>query len=188
MTWQIGTEHNLYGKRIFNECVELSSAIVSLLPCRKSVIVDCGCGRGGLLTLLKQAGYRKLVGYDFTPKRVEVCRGFGLNVFEQDIHRIPLWNNAANCVVYEESLEYLDDEKYLSSLQEASRVLVRRGYLIIASLTFGSEQPDSKTGYERSLDQDKILSVLPNFVLRGTRQVLRSKKHICRILIMQKVM
>lgn len=189
MVWLIGVER--YPERalrieIFTECVEIYKKISFLIENKEATIVECGCGRGGLLSCLRDGGYTNIVGYDITPGRVEVCVKAGLNVLIHDISSIPLEDNSVDCIIYEEVLEYLEEEKFRSSLKEADRVLVKDGYLLIASVAFEPFRLAEGSNYERVMRECEIVDLLPGFEIIERSYLTRGKKYMPLLLVFKK--
>lgn len=62
--------------------------IVELGFNKEAIIVDAGCGTGGLLDFLHKNGYKHLNGFDIEKTAVEIAHSRGLVVFEGDIRNI----------------------------------------------------------------------------------------------------
>jgi 2-polyprenyl-3-methyl-5-hydroxy-6-metoxy-1,4-benzoquinol methylase len=52
---------------------------------KEVLILDAGCGTGGLLLKLQSAGYKNIQGFDFNDNAVEFSKSRGLNVQKLDI-------------------------------------------------------------------------------------------------------
>ncbi|OGH56098.1 MAG: hypothetical protein A3G34_12885 [Candidatus Lindowbacteria bacterium RIFCSPLOWO2_12_FULL_62_27] len=55
---------------------------------RSGLILDAGCGTGGLLAHLRRAGYMELRGIDISDDAIEMCRAKSLDVIQGDIREI----------------------------------------------------------------------------------------------------
>lgn len=60
--------------------------IAQLIPATASVL-DLGCGHGGLLTELRRAGARRLVGLEIDERAIVTCVGQGIDVIHADLNR-----------------------------------------------------------------------------------------------------
>jgi homoserine O-acetyltransferase/O-succinyltransferase len=61
-------------------------SIASLIPAGASVL-DLGCGTGGLLSLLRQRGHRRIVGVELDEQAVVTCVRRGLDVVQADLNK-----------------------------------------------------------------------------------------------------
>src|SRR4051812_42744699 len=58
----------------------LEKLIRQFFPQDRSIsVLDIGCGFGGLLHALKNAGYNNIAGVDRSPEQVQVAHGLGLD-------------------------------------------------------------------------------------------------------------
>jgi len=97
-----------------------------------SMIVDAGCGTGGLLLRLQQAGYR-VRGFDVSPYAVERSRRRGLQVdiasiAELRAHILPASLVAIICA---DVLYYLTATARVETLKSWHHLLIDRGNLIL---------------------------------------------------------
>jgi ubiquinone/menaquinone biosynthesis C-methylase UbiE len=107
--------------------------LAPLLPL-SARIVEYGCGYGRMMRLLKSAGYRNLVGFDFAPNMI--ARGarenpdLDLRLLERP--GIPCDDESIDAIVMSTVLCCLTDEQELEALiGEIRRVLKRNGVLYI---------------------------------------------------------
>src|SRR5947209_6961404 len=65
----------------------LKKLISSYLPQDKSLkLLDLGCGYGGILHFLREAGYDSIAGVDVSPEQVKLAHHLGfLDVYCQDV-------------------------------------------------------------------------------------------------------
>ena len=101
---------------------------------RNVAVLDLACGYGGLVSSLKQAGYRNVRGVDFSAEQVEAARREGLeNVECADIREFAA--NAArdrfDLVFLMDILEHLDKQDVFDLLDDLHRVLRPGGRLIL---------------------------------------------------------
>lgn len=66
------------------------NSIVELIPAGASIL-DAGCGTGGLLSLLKQRGYEKIMGVELDEENILTCIRRGLDVVQRDLNRGLKW-------------------------------------------------------------------------------------------------
>ena len=71
---------------IFHDPQRLNyQSIAELIPAQASVL-DLGCGTGGLLSLLRKRGHRRLVGVELGEQAVVTCVRRGLDVIQADLN------------------------------------------------------------------------------------------------------
>lgn len=97
-----------------------------------SQVVDLGCGRGIMLQLLKNAGV-KCYGVERFPQALEVCRGKGLKVIEDEVteHLRQLPPESVGGIFCSHLVEHFPPVVVIGLCREASRVLQPGGRLII---------------------------------------------------------
>ncbi len=95
-------------------------------------IIDAGCGTGGLLVRLGEAGYRAQ-GFDFSPLAVECCRGRGATAEVRSICDLEACVAAGSVSVFvcNDVLYHLSSQERLETLASWRRLLVARGKLIL---------------------------------------------------------
>lgn len=99
--------------------MEVAARIAALVPDRDSRILDLGCGGGGLLEALRQAGYRHLMGIDPDPlaiRRVEYL-GFGGQVASLSQLSAESMPQSLDLVVLSHVAEHLRDLSLLAKVQ-----------------------------------------------------------------------
>ena len=106
--------------------VGLHSLVYSSLCNQKinkdSVILDAGCGTGGLIHFLSKKGYQNLEGFDFSTDAINFChkRGFE-NCFQQDLNTWEpnkKYDVIVSCdVLYHKNV--LNDELIIQKFKEA---------------------------------------------------------------------
>jgi len=117
--------------------LDLNSEILSVMK-KAAVTADLGCGNGDLAALLIQKS-GKVIGVDRSTGMIEIARqnlsGISSEKIEfrlGELSFLPLRDEEADCVVINLVLHYLDDPA--RGIDEASRVLKRKGRLIIGDL------------------------------------------------------
>ncbi len=101
---------------------------------RDAVILDLGCGSGGLIHVARIAGYNNISGVDRSEQQVEKSRMLGVAGIQQrdliDTIRT-LQSNALDLVITLDVLEHLSKEAICRLCDEVHRVLKRGGRWII---------------------------------------------------------
>jgi len=93
-------------------------------------IVDIGCGEG--LTLEKMHRLfpeRKVLGIDFLPENIDICRRHGCKAELGDVCNLQLSSKSVDFVLFMEVIEHLEATE--TAIQEIHRVLVPGGRLVI---------------------------------------------------------
>lgn len=103
---------------------------------RGSDVLDVGCGRGGLLTMLTKEG-RNGIGVDSSAEAIAACRAAGHHVIEGDA----LGTMRAFCdearsfdgVVIAQLVEHMEPHEALAVIAAAARILRPHGKLLVAT-------------------------------------------------------
>jgi len=101
--------------------------------CHPRTVLDCGCGRGLILSLLReQLPDARLVGTDISQGSVDQTRnkGFEAEVADVSVH-LPFDDEIFDCVVFGELIEHLVDPD--AALVQIARVLKTGGTLILTT-------------------------------------------------------
>lgn len=114
--------------------VARKAIVLSLLdhylpPGSRRVVLDAGCGTGGLLEDLER--YGKLVAVDSSEEAVKFCKLRGHEIVQCSILDTPFRAATFDVVIGLDVIEHLDDD--LAALQELYRVC-RPGGLLIATV------------------------------------------------------
>lgn len=103
---------------------------------RNGLILDLGCGEGRNSLYLSQVGYN-IVGIDLSYKAARVMRN---NFFEEelkgsvitgDARNLPFANESVDGVLAHHIFDHLNSEGFLSSFNEAFRVLKSSGVMLL---------------------------------------------------------
>lgn len=103
---------------------------------RNGLILDLGCGEGRNSLYLSQVGYN-IVGIDLSYKAARVMRN---NFFEEelkgsvitgDARNLPFANESVDGVLAHHIFDHLNSEGFLSSFNEAFRVLKSNGVMLL---------------------------------------------------------
>ena len=127
----------------------------------KSVIMDIGCGKGGLLDLFVQKGYSRVFGVDMLPACVRYIRDErGLSAATGSALNLPFSDLKADALIYSHVVEHIFD---LRSMLTAAREKLNQGGRIYV------EVPDASRYREYSAwpFQEFYLEHINHFDLRA---------------------
>lgn len=98
-----------------------------------SRIIDAGCGTGGLLQKLRQAGYRHASGFDLSEDAVHWCRERGLNARQGNLTALVSIEapDRFDAIVSNDTLCYLDPAEQRQFIVTAFERLNPSGLLIM---------------------------------------------------------
>jgi 2-polyprenyl-3-methyl-5-hydroxy-6-metoxy-1,4-benzoquinol methylase len=97
-----------------------------------SAILDVGCGDGSFLCLIKEMGFKHLLGIDPYIKQ-DIDFNNGLKIIKKYIHEI---NGEWDLITFHHSFEHISDP--LETLQSVSKLLTKRGVCLIRVPTVSS--------------------------------------------------
>lgn len=132
-------------------------------PSNQPRILDAGCGTGGNLYALEQAGYTDLSGFDLSPIALEFCRKRGLDHVRQgSITDIPFNNNTFDIIVSCDVVTDAGTDNEMTALQELYRVLRPGGrlFLNLPAFSFLRSEHDRATDVARRVTVPEIRSKL----------------------------
>ena len=99
---------------------------------KDSCILDVGCGNGSLLYVLREIGFKHLLGIDpYINENIEYKNG--LKILKKEIHAI---SGSWDLIIFDHSFEHIPDP--LETLQTASRLLSKHGVCLIRIPTVSS--------------------------------------------------
>jgi SAM-dependent methyltransferase len=105
----------------------------SYLPASSQrVVLDAGCGTGGLLRDLQR--YGKVVAADFSEEAVKFCKLRGHSIFQCSVLNTPFRANSFDSIVGLDLIEHLDED--LVALQELYQICKAGGYLCLTVPAF----------------------------------------------------
>lgn len=140
-------------------------------PTRQPIILDAGCGTGGNLHALDEAGYENLSGFDLSPIALSFCRERGLDHVRQgSITEIPFDANSFDIVVSCDVVTDAGNENEMRALGELYRVLKPGGRLFLNLPAFGflRSEHDRATDVARRVTRPEIVGKLAEvgFIVR----------------------
>ena len=96
------------------------------------VVLDVGCGTGGLLKDLQR--YGKVVAADFSEEAVKFCNLRGYEIIQCSVLKAPFQADSFDFIVGLDLLEHLDED--LAALQELYRICKSGGFLCVTVPAF----------------------------------------------------
>jgi SAM-dependent methyltransferase len=96
-------------------------------------ILDAACGTGGLLSFLREKGYRHLTGFDYSTHAIDFSRERDLEVSFGDLKNMAGFKTGElfDVICCNDALYFLTDEEIISALQSFKEKLSRNGILIV---------------------------------------------------------
>lgn len=118
-------------RRLFAQELEKSA-----IPSTASVL-DIGTSTGTNLRMLRELGFRNVVGLDRSDDAIRFCASKGLGPVEKgDILAMPFVDNAFDLVLATDIIEHVDDDS--RALREIARVLAPTGKVLITVPAFNA--------------------------------------------------
>ncbi|MEA2574154.1 MAG: hypothetical protein QOH93_1452 [Chloroflexia bacterium] len=128
-------------------------------------ILDAGCGTGGNIYALEQAGFGHVLGFDYNSHGIYFCRERGLdNICQGSLMSVPFRDNSLEIIV---SCDVINDEGLpdeMQALRELYRVLAPGGRLFLNLPAYNFLKGE----------HDKATSVARRYTTRGIAKQLRS--------------
>jgi len=144
-----------------------------LPPGLGAAIIDIGCGSGGFVYYLRQAGYNHAVGIDISHAQVEASRLLGIPGVSRSDLRVHLASHPSgyDAVIARDVIEHFSKEEALDLLVLIRAALSANGVCLIQTLNAESPfWPRSRYGdfaHELSFSASRIRTVL---LLAGFRE------------------
>lgn len=109
-------------------------ALRAFSPVQHPAILDAGCGTGGLLEALREAGFSQLLGFDFSADAVEFTRERGFAVEQLRVQDVALFQPGGrfDVIVCNDVFCYLSDEEIVTTLR-AFAARLRPGGLVMTN-------------------------------------------------------
>lgn len=139
---------------------------------RATRILDAGCGTGGNMCALEEAGFSRVLGFDYSADGLYFCRERGLdNLCQSSLMAIPFPDNSLNTVI---SCDVINDEGLrdeMQALRELYRVLKPGGklFLNLPAYTFLRGEHDRATSVARRYTTRSISTKLRSVGFRIKR-------------------
>lgn len=106
----------------------------------EQLVLDAGCGTGGSMALLREHGFRKVVGLDVDRGLLTEARQSGASVARADLAVLPLLTGSMDAVLCE-CVWNLTDKKQV--LQEFARVVRPGGALAMSDIYLRKQHVDN---------------------------------------------
>jgi len=126
---------------------------------RRLRILDAGCGTGGNIHALRQAGYSDVDGFDFSPVALHFCRQRGLESVRQgSITDMPYGEGSYDIIISCDVLNDAGTEDEATALRELYRVLRPGGrlFLNLPAFSFLRSEHDRATSVARRYTKSDI--------------------------------
>lgn len=144
------------------------SIYLSYLPHPNNVkkIVDFGCGRGEWLELLKDKGYKHLLGIDINQSMVETCKHKGINVEQVDVLNWLQNQESCSLTVFTgfHVIEHIPFDLLLKIMNELHRVLDTNGVVIFETPNPENVLVGSHTFYHDPTHKNPLTPTLLEFL------------------------
>jgi len=106
-------------------------SLMLLLPPLSSRILDAGCGNGFSLEVLREAGYKRIRGFDISPEMIEEAKKKKFDVKVGDLRKIPFPARSFDVIISISALQWVKPEGMPSVAREFRRVLVSGGRAVV---------------------------------------------------------
>lgn len=133
---------------------------------REPVIVDAGCGTGGLIQYLNQNGYDNTRGFDVSEFAVSISKSMSLQVITGDLRKIDelIERNSVDILILNDVLYFLTPLEQGRLLTSIHGLLKSNGIVIlnIPSMRIFSGNHDRIVGITRRFEKEDIPLLLGN--------------------------
>jgi SAM-dependent methyltransferase len=114
----------------FSRFEEISRTITSFLSDKRARILEIGCATGGLLSLLKKAGFENILGIDPSPACSRTAeRLYGIRVLTNSLSHVEIPEGSIDFIVMVGVLEHVRDLE--NTLRKLWRTLSSDGHIYI---------------------------------------------------------
>ena len=96
-------------------------------------ILDAACGTGGLLSFLREKGYRNITGFDYSSHAIDFSIERGLNVSFGDLKNIDAFHpgETFDVICCSDALYFLTDSEIINALKSFKKRLNKNGIILI---------------------------------------------------------
>ena len=159
---QIGYWDGVAGEKRFSHPLRLDWLARYLNNAEKQAcILDCGCGYGRTLAELWQAGYRNILGVDFSTGMLARCRSDQpeMQLVRNDGRSLPLRTGSVDVVLLFAVLTCMpESDQQRAHLAEVERVLRPSGLLYLSDLLVNNDARNRER-YERYAEAHRCYGV-----------------------------
>jgi SAM-dependent methyltransferase len=144
---------------------------------RELRILDAGCGTGGNLAFLREQGFNRLEGFDYSEHALHFCHERGLHDVRQgSATEIPFGSGIYDVVISCDVLNDAGVKDEITALREIKRVLRPGGklYLNLPALAFLAGEHDLATSVARRYTRASIAKLLREAGFRPRRITYRN--------------
>lgn len=109
---------------------QVAGSLESLIPNRATRLLEIGCANGGLLAILKEAGYQNVFGLDPSPDCAQAARNlYGATVFTGSIFAPPVGDHEYDFLVLLGVLEHIRDVRL--AVRALRRIVTDSGHVYV---------------------------------------------------------
>lgn len=96
-------------------------------------ILDAACGTGGLLTFLREKGYKNLTGFDYSEHAISLSADRNLNVSFGDLRNVDSFRPAEkfDVIICNDALYFLTDDEIIDALKSFRKRLNPNGLIVV---------------------------------------------------------
>lgn len=100
---------------------------------KDKLIIDAGCGTGGLMLFLSRYGFKKVVGFDASPYAIAIChqRHLSAQIAELQNFDQHFEKNSTEVLISNDTFYFLKADEKLSFLNQCDSVLTDNGLLLL---------------------------------------------------------
>ncbi|VVB67894.1 Trans-aconitate 2-methyltransferase [Candidatus Norongarragalina meridionalis] len=106
-------------------------SLMLLLPPLTARVLDAGCGNGFSMEILREAGYKRIRGFDISPEMIEEAKKKKFEVKVGDLRKIPYPARSFDAIISVSALQWVKAEQMPSVAREFRRVLVSKGKAVV---------------------------------------------------------
>lgn len=110
-------------------------ALVKNQNLKEKTLIDVGCSYGWLEVLLKEAGFKSMIGIDPERKAIEHAKKIAphASFFVSTADKLPVKDNVGDCLTMFDVIEHVSQGTELEALGEAYRVLKTNGKIFLST-------------------------------------------------------